>query len=204
MKIFGVGLNYIDHVYEFGNREIPSEPVIFCKPDTALFRNNTPFYYPPFSNLIHYELEIVIRVGKEGKCIAEKFAHRYIDSIGLGIDFTARDLQNKLKLKGLPWEISKGFNNSALVSEFFPYETIKDTNNINFSLLKNGEVVQKGNSSAMIFKFEKIISYISQFFTIKKGDLIFTGTPKGVGEVKIGDLLEGYWENNKLIHCEIK
>lgn len=203
MKILAIGRNYVEHIKELNN-ERPDEPVIFTKPDTALVRNNQPFYYPDFSNDIHYEVELVLRLCKMGKNINEKFAHTYYDAIGLGIDFTARDLQTKAKNKGLPWALAKGFDGSAPVSEFLPLSNFKDINNINFSLKVNGELKQKGNSSLMLFSFNQIISYISKFITLRSGDLIFTGTPKGVGPIKIGNKLEGYIEDQKLLNVEIK
>ncbi len=203
MKILAIGRNYVEHIKELNN-EKPDEPVIFTKPDTALVRNNQPFYFPDFSTDIHYEVELVLRLCKMGKNIHEKFAHTYYDGIGLGIDLTARDLQTKAKNKGLPWALAKGFDGSAPVSEFLPLNEFKDINNINFSLLVDGEVKQKGNSSLMLFSFNQIISYISKFITLRSGDLIFTGTPKGVGPIKIGNILEGYIEDKKLLNVEIK
>jgi 2-keto-4-pentenoate hydratase/2-oxohepta-3-ene-1,7-dioic acid hydratase in catechol pathway len=203
MKILAIGRNYVEHIKELNN-ERPDEPVIFTKPDTALVRNNQPFYYPDFSKDIHYEVELVLRLCKMGKNIHEKFAHTYYDAIGLGIDFTARDLQTKAKDKGLPWALAKGFDGSAPVSEFLPLSDFEDINNINFSLHVDGEVKQQGNSSLMLFSFNQIVSYISKFITLRSGDLLFTGTPKGVGPVKIGNILEGYIENKKLLNVEIK
>lgn len=203
MKIIAIGRNYVEHIEELHN-EKPEEPVIFTKPDTALVRNNKPFYYPPFSEDINYEIELVLRICRLGKNIHEKFASRYYDAIGLGIDFTARDLQNKFKIKGLPWTLAKGFDNSAPVSEFIPVERFANLNDINFSLKIDGEIRQKGNSSLMLFNFNQIISYISKYITIKDGDLIFTGTPKGVGSVKVGNKIEGYIEDEKLLEVEIK
>ena len=202
MKIFGIGRNYAEHIKELGN-ERPEEPVIFMKPDTALLRNNQPFYYPDFSTDIHHEVEIVLRINKEGKHIDEKFAHKYFDAIGLGIDFTARDLQQKAKQKGLPWTIAKGFNGSAPVSEFMAKEDF-ELENINFSLQVNGETRQQGNTSHMIFSFDYIISYLSKFFTLKKGDLIYTGTPEGVGPVKQGDRLTAFIDNKTFLDFEVK
>jgi acylpyruvate hydrolase len=203
MKILAVGRNYADHIKELGN-ERNEEPVIFSKPDTALLKNNAPFYYPDFSNNIHYEVELILRIGREGKNIDAKFAHKYFDGIGVGIDFTARDLQQKAKEKGLPWTLAKGFNGSAPVSEFLPLSDFTDLGNINFNLLINGEERQKGNSSQMIFSFNEIISYISGFILLKKGDIIFTGTPEGVGKINLGDKLEAFIENKKLLEVEIK
>lgn len=203
MKIICVGKNYSEHISEMKG-ETPSSPVIFFKPDTALLKNNQPFYHPSFSENIHYEVELVLKISREGKLIDEKFAHKYFDQIGLGIDFTARDIQEEAKKKSLPWAIAKGFNHSAPVSEFISVEEFKDPNNISFSLEKNKELVQKGNSADMIFSFSKILAYISQFINLKKGDLIFTGTPSGVGKISIGDQLSGYIENQKLLDFEIK
>jgi len=203
MKILAIGRNYVEHIKELNN-ERPDEPVIFTKPDTALVRNNQPFYFPDFSKDIHYEVELVLRLCKTGKNIHEKFAHTYYDAIGLGIDFTARDLQTKAKDKGLPWALAKGFDGSAPVSEFLPLSDFEDINNINFSLQIDGQEKQQGNSSLMLFSFNQIISYISKFITLRSGDLIFTGTPKGVGPIKIGNKLEGYIENKKLLNVEIK
>jgi len=204
MRIFAIGRNYAEHIKELNN-ERPDEPVIFTKPDTAILRNNAPFFYPEFSKDIHHEVELVLRVCKEGKNIEEKFAHKYFDAIGLGIDFTARDLQQKAKDKGLPWDIAKGFNHSAPISEkFIPVSEIPDLKNINFKLEINGELRQQGNTSLMLFSFEYIIHYLSRFFTLKTGDLIFTGTPKGVGPVKIDDRLSSYFENEKLLEFNVK
>ncbi len=203
MKIICVGRNYVAHIEELGN-ETPTEPVIFSKPDTALLRNNDDFYYPDFSDDIHYEVEIVLRINKIGKNIEEKFAYNYIDQIALGIDFTARDLQAKAKAKGLPWDLAKGFNHSAPISVFKPAPSHEKLKNLDFSLKKNGNVVQSGNTCLMIHSFEQIISFISKYFQLKKGDLIFTGTPAGVGPVSIGDKLEGYIGDEKLLDFEIK
>jgi 2-keto-4-pentenoate hydratase/2-oxohepta-3-ene-1,7-dioic acid hydratase in catechol pathway len=204
MRIFAVGRNYAEHIKELNN-ERPDEPVIFTKPDTALLRNQTPFYYPDFSKDIHYEVELVLRICKEGKNIQEKFAEKYFDAIGIGVDFTARDLQQKAKEKGLPWDIAKGFNGSAPISEkFIPVAEFKNLKDINFSLTINGGVRQQGNTSLMIFSFEYVISYLSKFFTLRTGDLIFTGTPKGVGPVHVGDTLSAYIENEKLLEFDVK
>jgi 2-keto-4-pentenoate hydratase/2-oxohepta-3-ene-1,7-dioic acid hydratase in catechol pathway len=201
MKIFCVGRNYSEHAKELGNA-VPENPVIFSKPDTALLKNGEDFYLPDFSNDVHYEAELVIKISKMGKKIQEKFASNYYSEIGFGIDFTARDLQAQLKQKGLPWELAKAFDGSAPIGEF---TNIKDLQNpIQFSLIKNGELVQKGNSNDMIFSFDKIVSFISQYFTLKVGDLIYTGTPAGVGPVKIGDKLEGFIGDKKMLHCEVK
>ena len=202
MKIFGIGRNYVEHAKELDN-EVPSEPVLFLMPETAILRKNNPFYIPDFSDDIHYEVELVLKITKEGKNVEEKFAHKYYDTIGLGVDFTARDLQSAAKSKGLPWSIAKGFYGSLPISEFVNKEKL-DLSSINFSLLKNEEVVQSGDSKNMIFSFEAIIAYVSQFFLLKKGDLIYTGTPAGVGKVKIGDRLKGVLEDKIMFDFEIK
>ncbi|MDO5664576.1 MAG: fumarylacetoacetate hydrolase family protein [Bacteroidia bacterium] len=204
MKIFAIGLNYDSHNKEMKRTFEASEPVIFMKPDTALLRNGTPFFLPDFSNEIHYETELVIKINRLGKNIAEKFAHRYYDEITVGIDFTARDLQRKQKELGLPWEIAKSFDSSAPIGEFISKKELPDVNNINFHLDINGTTVQQGNNGDLIFSFDKIIAYISRFFTLKIGDLIFTGTPAGIGSVSINDHLEGYIEDRKLLDFKIK
>jgi 2-keto-4-pentenoate hydratase/2-oxohepta-3-ene-1,7-dioic acid hydratase in catechol pathway len=204
MRIFAIGRNYGEHIQELRN-ERPDDPVIFTKPDTALLRNNSPFYYPAFSKDVHYEVELVLRISKEGKNIEEKFAPKYFDAIAVGVDFTARDLQQKAKERGLPWDIAKGFNGSAPVSDkFIPVADFKDLKNINFSPKVNGELKQEGNTSLMLFSFDYIISYLSKFFTLRTGDFIFTGTPKGVGPVKVGDALSASIEDEKLLEFEIK
>jgi 2-keto-4-pentenoate hydratase/2-oxohepta-3-ene-1,7-dioic acid hydratase in catechol pathway len=203
MKILAIGRNYAEHIAELKN-EVPDEPVIFFKPDTALLKNNEPFYYPDYSQDIHHEVELILRISKEGKNIAPKFAHKYYDAIGLGIDFTARDLQAKAKSKGLPWTLAKGFNGSAPVSEFLPLTLFPDLKNINFKLLINGQEIQAGNSGMMLNSFDEMIAYMSRFITLKKGDIIFTGTPQGVGPVHIGDRLEGFIEDKKLLDFEVK
>jgi 2-keto-4-pentenoate hydratase/2-oxohepta-3-ene-1,7-dioic acid hydratase in catechol pathway len=204
MRIFAIGRNYAEHIKELNN-ERPDEPVIFTKPDTAIIRNNGPFYYPDFSKDIHHEVELVLRISKEGKNIEEKFASKYYDAIGVGIDFTARDIQQKLKEKGLPWDIAKGFNGSAPISDkFIPVSEFKDLKNINFKLEVDGQLKQQGNTSLLLFPFEYIISYLSKFFTLRTGDLIFTGTPKGVGPVAIGNKLSAYIEDEKLLEFEVK
>lgn len=202
MKIIAVGRNYVKHIEELAN-EVPSEPVIFTKPETALLRNNDPFYHPDFSQDIHHEVEIVLKISKMGKNIEEKFAHKYFDEIGLGIDFTARDIQSRLKSKGLPWDLAKGFNDSAPISEF-AFKDQYDLKDLNFSLKKNGELVQEGNTSTMIYNFNYIIHFVSQYFTLKTGDMIFTGTPAGVGQVKKGDQLEGFIEDKQFLNFSIK
>ena len=203
MKIICIGRNYIEHTKELGN-PIPKEPLVFLKPDTALQPKGHPFFIPDFSNNIHYETEIVIKINKLGKHIEEKFAHKYYSQIGLGIDFTARDIQEKCKKKGLPWEKSKGFDGSAQISNFFIDKSELKMNDINFRLEKNGIIVQKGNSRDMIFDFNNIISHISKFYTLKIGDLIYTGTPRGVGKVKAGDVLIGYLNNKEMLKVSIK
>lgn len=204
MKIICIGRNYIDHAKELKN-PVPKQPVFFLKPDTAILRRNRPFFYPDFSTDIHYECELVLKINKLGKNIQKKFAHTYYDEIGLGIDFTARDLQSNSKAKGLPWEIAKAFDNSAPIStQFISKQDFQNVDDINFHLDKNGETVQQGNAADMIFSFDELIVYLSRFFTLKTGDLIFTGTPAGVGPVKIGDLLEAYIEDQLLLSCRIK
>ena len=202
MKIICIGRNYAEHAKELGN-EIPESPVIFMKPDTAVLKKGSDFYIPEFSNDVHYELEVVLKISKGGKYIQEENADKYYDEIGLGIDFTARDLQSQLKVKGLPWELSKGFDGSAVVSEFYNKEDF-DMKNINFSLMKNKEKVQNGNTSLMIFSPQKIIAFVSQYFTLRVGDLIFTGTPKGVGKVSENDLLEAFLEDQKVFDLRIQ
>ncbi|MCB0506347.1 MAG: fumarylacetoacetate hydrolase family protein [Cyclobacteriaceae bacterium] len=202
MKIFGIGRNYAAHIEELNN-ERPDEPVIFTKPETALLTRNRPFYYPGFSSDIHFEVEILLKICKVGKNIDQKFAHTYYDEIGIGIDFTARDLQSKAKEKGLPWAIAKGFNDSAPISNFVSKKGF-DLQNLHFSLRQNNEVKQQGNTSLMLFSFDYIISYLSKFFLLKKGDIIFTGTPKGVGPIAIGDRLEAFIENEKMLHVDVK
>jgi acylpyruvate hydrolase len=205
MKIICVGRNYVDHINELSN-EKPTSPVVFIKPDTAYLENGKDFYYPKFSNDVHYEVELVFRISKIGKNIEAKFAHKYIDSIGLGIDFTARDLQAKLKEKGLPWEKAKAFDSSAFVSPMQSVENIDElfNQNISFSLKKNGISVQDGHSNLMIWKIADLVEDISQYFTLKTGDLIFTGTPAGVGPINIGDQLEGYLMDKKVFELVIK
>jgi 2-keto-4-pentenoate hydratase/2-oxohepta-3-ene-1,7-dioic acid hydratase in catechol pathway len=202
MKILCVGRNYSEHAKELGNA-VPENPVIFSKPDTALLKNNDAFYLPSFSNDVHHEVELVIKINKVGKKIQEKFARNYFSEIGLGIDFTARDVQSELKSKGLPWELAKAFDGSAPIGNFINMENM-DLKNIDFSLQKNGQVVQKGNTAQMIFSFEQIVSFVSQYFTLKVGDLIYTGTPAGVSQVNIGDKLEGFIGNNLMLTCDVK
>ena len=203
MKIICIGRNYAAHIEEFKN-EKPGQPVVFLKPDTALIKGELPFYYPDFSTNIHHEIELVLKISKEGKYIQPQFALRYFEEIGLGIDFTARDLQDQCKAKGLPWEIAKAFNGSAPIGNFKSVSEFSDLKNIDFHLEINGEVKQKGNTSLMLFDFATIISYVSQFFTLKKGDLIYTGTPAGVGPVQTGDQLIGFIGNEKMLHVEVK
>jgi acylpyruvate hydrolase len=203
MKIICIGRNYVDHAKELKN-EVPTKPVFFMKPDSALVIENRPFFYPDFSNDVHYELEVVIKIDRLGRSIEEKFASRYFNEIALGVDFTARDLQSEQKKKGLPWEIAKGFDYSAPVSKFVPVTKFKDIHNLSFRLDLNGRTVQNGNTSLMIFSYEKIIAYVSRFMTLKTGDLIYTGTPAGVGPVAVNDRLEAYLEDVKLLDFPVK
>jgi acylpyruvate hydrolase len=203
MKIICVGRNYAAHARELKN-EVPDKPVIFLKPDTALLKDNKPFYLPQWATEVHYETEVVFKIGKNGKYIAEQFADKYISEVGAGIDFTERNLQNELKSKGLPWELSKGFDGSAVVGKFIKTDEIKDLNSISFYMEKNGEKVQEGNTSDMLFSVKKLISFVSQYYTLKTGDLIFTGTPQGVGPVAIGDALKGYMEGLEMFHFKVK
>ncbi len=203
MKIICIGRNYAEHAKEM-KAAVPTEPVFFMKPDTALIKGNEPFYYPDFSKEIHHEVELVIKMSRAGKHIEPEFAHKYYEEIGIGIDFTARDIQAKCKEKGLPWEKAKSFDGSAPIGNFVNKRTFTDLNNINFLLTINGKSVQKGNTKDLLFSFDKVISYISKFVTLKTGDLIFTGTPEGVGEVKKGDVLEAFIEKESLLKFEIK
>ena len=203
MKIIAIGRNYAEHARELNN-PVPTIPVIFMKPETAILKDNKPFYHPEFSSDIHHEIELVLKVSKEGKHIAEKFASNYFEEIALGVDFTARDIQQKHKEKGLPWELAKAFDNSAPVSKFLPKEKFKDLSNLNFKLDIDGNTVQSGNSKDLLFSFEKIIAFVSQYITLKKGDLIFTGTPEGVGKVNIGDHLAGYLEEDKMLDFYVR
>lgn len=202
MKIICIGRNYTEHIEELHN-EKPKEPVIFLKPDSSVVLKNNPFIIPPFSDDIHYEVEVLVKINRTGKYIDKKFAHKYYQEIGLGIDFTARDLQTKLKSKGLPWEKAKAFDGSALVSDFVSKESY-DLNNLKFQLTKNDVLVQEGNTAHMLWKIDEIISYVSQFFTLKIGDVIFTGTPAGVGKVSSDDILEGSLEKNKMFTVKVK
>ena len=203
MKIICIGRNYVAHARELNN-DVPEKPVFFMKPDSALVISNRPFFYPEFSKDVHHELEVVIRISRLGRSIEERYASRYYNEVGLGLDFTARDLQSEQKKKGLPWEIAKGFDYSAPISEFFPVEKYNDLHNLSFRLDLNGDTVQDGNTSLMIFSFEKIISYVSRFMTLKTGDLIFTGTPAGVGPVAIDDRLQAYLEGEKVMDFPVK
>ena len=203
MKIICIGRNYVEHARELNN-PLPEAPVFFMKPDTSLVIRNRPFFYPEFSKDIHYETELVIKISKNGKHIQEKFAHTYYDEIGLGIDFTARDIQSKCKEKGLPWEVAKAFDHSAPISKFIKLDELQHKDDIRFHLELNGKKVQDGSSTLMIFSVDHIISYLSQFVTLKMGDLIFTGTPAGVGPVKINDHLVGYIEDKKMLDFRVK
>ena len=203
MKIIAIGRNYIDHAKELNN-PVPTEPVVFLKPDTALVKGNKPFFYPDFSADIHHEVEIVLKICKVGKNIAEEFAHRYYDELTVGIDFTARDLQQKAKEKGLPWEKAKAFDHSAPVGQFVPISSLPDPKSIRFSLDINGKRVQEGDTADMIFSFDHIVSYVSRFFTLQMGDLIFTGTPAGVGSVSRGDRLVAGIGETALLDFEVK
>jgi acylpyruvate hydrolase len=202
MKIICIGRNYAEHIKELNN-ERPDEPVIFMKPDTAILKDNEAFYYPNFSNDVHHEVEIIVKINKIGKNIEEKFAHKYYDEIGIGIDFTARDLQSKLKTKGLPWELAKAFNGSAPVSAFVSKTQYPDLKNLNFHLEVNNESKQIGNTSMMLYPIDTIIAFVSKYFTLKTGDIIFTGTPAGVGAVKVGDKLSAFIENEKMLEFEV-
>ena len=203
MKILAIGRNYVKHIEELNNKR-EDEPVVFHKPDTAILRESNPFYYPSFSKDIHYEVEIVIKICNICKNVSEKFAHRYYNEIGIGIDLTARDIQTQCKTKGLPWEKAKAFDHSAPIGKFIHKDEVKNINNLDFSLKKNGEFAQIGNTKNMIFNIDYLVSYLSKFYTLKKGDLIYTGTPEGVGPIAIGDCFEAYIEDKKLLHCDIK
>ncbi|WP_312750005.1 fumarylacetoacetate hydrolase family protein [Epilithonimonas hominis] len=202
MKIICIGRNYSEHAKELGN-EVPEDPVIFMKPDTAVLKKGSDFYIPEFSDDVHYELEVVLKISKGGKYIRKEAASKHYEEIGLGIDFTARDLQSKLKNKGLPWELAKGFDGSAVLSDFVSKENY-DLQNLNFSLAKNQQVVQNGNTKDMIFSFDDIIAFASQYFTLRVGDLIFTGTPQGVGKVSENDFLEAYFEDDKMFGLKVQ
>jgi 2-keto-4-pentenoate hydratase/2-oxohepta-3-ene-1,7-dioic acid hydratase in catechol pathway len=203
MKIFCIGRNYADHAKELNNPVPTTEPVVFMKPPTALLLNNRRFYYPDFTQNLHYEGEIVLRVCKNGRSVQPEFARRYYDAVTIGIDFTARDLQDRLKAKGQPWEIAKGFDRSAPIGKWIPIEELPNPDNIHFQLAKNNQIVQDGHTADLIFPFNTLITYLSQYFTLHKGDYIFTGTPAGVGPVQKGDLLQGSIENIPLLECKI-
>lgn len=203
MKIICIGRNYADHISELNN-ERPTEPVIFMKPDSSILPNKNPFVIPAFCNDIHHEVEILVKICKVGKHIDAKFAHKYYEEIGLGIDFTARDVQNKLKEKGLPWEKAKAFDHSAVIGKFVSKNDFTSLDNINFELKSNGTTVQEGNTNLMLWKIDELISYISQYFTLKIGDIIFTGTPKGVAKVTEGDVLEGFIEGKSMFKIQIR
>ncbi|WP_375447976.1 fumarylacetoacetate hydrolase family protein [uncultured Fibrella sp.] len=203
MKIIAVGRNYVEHIQELNNEQ-PDDPVIFLKPETALLYRNAPFFYPDFSTDVHHEVEVLVKINRVGKNIEERFAAKYYDEIGLGIDFTARDLQSKLKAKGLPWELAKAFNGSAPISEFVPKTDFADVQNLNFGLTVNGETKQQSNTSLMLFKIDYLISFVSRYFLLQKGDIIFTGTPKGVGPVQIGDRLVGTLEGREMFNFGVK
>jgi len=203
MKIICVGRNYANHIEELKN-ERPSEPVVFMKPDSAVLLKQHPFVIPEFSEDVHHEVEIIVKINKVGKYIESKFAHKYYDEISVGIDFTARDLQSKLKEKGLPWEKAKAFDGSAVIGDFLPKTDFVSMENLNFELKNNSETVQKGNSSMMLWNIDELISHVSQFFTLKIGDILFTGTPAGVAAVKPNDVLEGFLEDKKLFRIQVK
>ena len=203
MKIICIGRNYIDHIKELSNQK-PLNPVVFLKPDSSVIAKNQNFIIPSFSNEIHHEVELVVKINKVGKHIDKSFSHKYYDEIGLGIDFTARDIQNNLKEKGHPWEKSKAFDNSCMVGKFLKKEKLEDISKIEFSLIKNNKLVQSGRSNDMLWKIDELISYVSQYFTLKIGDLIFTGTPSGVSKVESGDILEGYILTNKMFTLKVK
>jgi len=203
MKIICIGRNYTDHIKELDN-ERPSEPVVFIKPDSAVLPKEQVFYIPEFSQNIHYEVEVLVKIKKVGKHIDKKFAHTYYDEVGLGIDFTARDLQQQLKEKGLPWEKAKGFDGAAVIGKWVPKSNFNNLDDLNFSLYKNEEEVQKGNTKLMLYKIDDIIAYVSTFFMLKKGDVIFTGTPAGVGKILPNDYLSGVLEGQELFNLKIK
>ena len=203
MKIICVGRNYVDHIKELNNNK-PKEPVLFLKPQTAIINKGQPFFIPSFSNEIHYELEVIIKINRLGRFIEKKFSHKYYDEIGLGIDFTARDLQLELKNNGLPWEKAKAFDGSCLIGDWKNKKDFNNIDNIDFRLTKNDEIVQNSNTSLMLWKVDELIEYISKFFTLKIGDIIFTGTPAGVGKVQLNDKLKGYLNDNELLTINIK
>lgn len=203
MKIICIGRNYVDHISELNN-ERPAEPVIFMKPDTAVLPKDADFYIPEFTKDLHHEVEVLVKISKVGKYIDAKFAHKYYDEIGLGIDFTARDVQTMLKEKGLPWEKAKAFDHSAIIGSFLPKKNFTSLENVNFELRNNGQIVQQGNTSLMLWNIDQLIAYVSQYFTLKTGDIIFTGTPKGVAAVKENDFLEGFLEGTSMFKVQIK
>ena len=203
MKLICIGRNYTEHIKELKN-EKPTDPVVFLKPDTAILLKKQPFFIPDFSNDVHHEVEILVKINRVGKHIDKKFAHKYYNDIGLGIDFTARDLQSQLKEKGLPWEKAKAFDGAAVISDWLPKKGFKDVNAINFSLQKNDEVVQQGNTSLMLWKIDELIEYVSKYFTLKIGDIIFTGTPAGVGKVIANDKLKGFIEDKQMFSITVK
>ncbi len=203
MKIICIGRNYVNHAKELGNA-VPKEPIFFLKPDTAILPKKNPFVYPSFTKDVHHEVEIVVRINRLGKHIEEKFAHKYYNEIGVGVDFTARDIQQQCKENGMPWEKAKAFDGSAPISPFYTLDNYKDVNNLNFSLQINGETQQAGNTKDMLFNIDSIIAYVSQFFTLKIGDLIFTGTPEGVGPVNINDKIDCFIEDKKLLSFNVK
>lgn len=203
MKIICIGRNYADHIKELAN-ERPTDPVVFIKPDSAVLPKQQEFYIPDFSDDLHYEVEVLVKIKKVGKHIAREFAHTYYDEVGLGIDFTARDLQAQLKEKGLPWEKAKGFDGAAVIGEWRPKNAYQDLNDLNFSLLKNDKIVQQGNTNSMLWKIDELVAYVSRFFTLKKGDIIFTGTPAGVGRIQANDYLSGILEGEELFTVNIK
>ena len=203
MKLICIGRNYTEHIKELKN-EKPTDPVVFLKPDTAILLKKQPFFIPDFSDDVHYEVEVLVKINRVGKYIDRKFANKYYNEIGLGIDFTARDLQSQLKAKGLPWEKAKSFDGAAVIGDWMPKKEIKDVDNIQFSLKKNDEIVQNGNSSHMLWKIDELIEYVSKYFTLKIGDIIFTGTPAGVGKVIANDKLKGFIEEKEMFSITVK
>ncbi|MBD0852138.1 fumarylacetoacetate hydrolase family protein [Maribacter arenosus] len=203
MKIICIGRNYAAHIEELAN-ERPKDPVVFIKPDSAVLPKDQDFYIPEFTKEVHYEVEVLIRINKVGKHIDRRFAHKYYNEVGLGVDFTARDLQSALKQKGLPWEKAKGFDGSAVIGRWLPKSDFKDLNNLNFTLYKNEELVQKGNTGLMLWNIDELVAYVSTFFTLKKGDILFTGTPAGVGQITTNDYLSGKLEGQELFSLKIK
>jgi 2-keto-4-pentenoate hydratase/2-oxohepta-3-ene-1,7-dioic acid hydratase in catechol pathway len=203
MKIICIGRNYTEHIKELAN-ERPEEPVVFIKPDSSVLPKEQDFYIPDFTQNVHYEVEVLVKICKVGKHIDKRFAHKYYDEIGLGIDFTARDIQSELKEKGLPWEKAKGFDGSAVIGKWLPKSNFKDLNNLNFSLERNNEMVQEGNTSFMLWKIDELIAYVSKYFTLKKGDVLYTGTPAGVGKIATNDYLSGKLEGQELFSVKIR